>query len=464
MKTLTQYLHSSFSFHFKEIYQLAKLTVFTFSVQLTQFFQYIIATIFLEKIGNDALALYNVNISIYVIAEIGFIGIFWGVTTFIGHFHGAKHYHRLLNYLRQFHYIALLVIIFIFLILWNIEFFLLNHLKMPADFKSSIISFCKITSFTLSIQIFNQIYKAFLEGIKEIKILSLLSVSNLILYTFIVYYSLNNFSQSIYDAVIIIAYCHLILACLNLTIRLILYRKYIKKLFDKLNFKKKYLGVLPAKITEIIIFALPIGVTKFCIAMAFWVLPLILIKENDTILNAALQIVFNIGGLTFFIFLSISTALNIVITNALGDKRLKSSFFFTYFGIAIGLVLGSIITITFYFFPNFILGFYTDDKEVLLVAIVMLKMLALYQIGDVTQEVLAGILRAYHHTQFYLCVALTIYILLCLPLGWSLQKYVFSEQIMTMGYFVSYIICMWLSAVILFVYLQIRVRQFYKNN
>jgi MATE family multidrug resistance protein len=132
---------------------------------------------------------------------------------------------------------------------------------------------------------------------------------------------------------------------------------------------------------------------------------------------AAHQIALNLASLAFMVPLGISGAAATRVGNAIGrgsmsDAR-RSAAVCLAFGAAVMTFSGSL----FYMVPGLLSRLYTDEADIITLAVQLIPIAALFQVFDGIQVVGAGVLRGTADTRFAAAIALIGYWCFGLPLG-----------------------------------------------
>jgi MATE family multidrug resistance protein len=135
---------------------------------------------------------------------------------------------------------------------------------------------------------------------------------------------------------------------------------------------------------------------------------------------AAHQIALNCAAVTFMVPLGISSAAAVAVGQAIGrhepDVARRSGFI----AIALAVAFMCCTALTFVLIPGPILGIYTNDSQVISVAVRLLALAAAFQLFDGTQTVATGALRGLGSTRIPMLVNFVCYWLFGLPLGYWL--------------------------------------------
>lgn len=130
---------------------------------------------------------------------------------------------------------------------------------------------------------------------------------------------------------------------------------------------------------------------------------------------AAFQVIVIVGTLGFCIYYSMAAAVSVLVSNAAGegDRLLMRSV--ARKGYVIMLILASCSSLLFVFAGPEVIRFFTQDAEVISVALTLLIPLVLYQFGDATQINYANALRGTANVMPMLWIAFVSYVIVGLP-------------------------------------------------
>lgn len=138
---------------------------------------------------------------------------------------------------------------------------------------------------------------------------------------------------------------------------------------------------------------------------------------------AAHQIVLNAASMTFMVPLGLSSAAAALVGNAMGAQNKFLAKRLGNLALACGFIFMSISALTMLSFPQVILGFYTDQPNVITAAKTILLIAALFQISDGIQVVGTGILRGIGETKITAIANLIGHWIVGLPLAIYLGFY-----------------------------------------
>lgn len=167
---------------------------------------------------------------------------------------------------------------------------------------------------------------------------------------------------------------------------------------------------------------------------------------------AAFQIVVVSGMFGFCIYYSIGAAMAIPVSHAAGRNDSTGMRRAACAGYHLTLAAMIAVCCLFIFGGRHIMGLFTNDDQVLALALSVIAPMALYQLGDATQISFANALRGTSKVMPMLWIAFVSYVIVGLPSTWLLA---FPLGLGLYGIVLSFSICLMLAAV-LYLYFFIR--------
>lgn len=135
---------------------------------------------------------------------------------------------------------------------------------------------------------------------------------------------------------------------------------------------------------------------------------------------AAQNLVCTLTTVSFMVPLAISNAIAVKVGFANGAKNIKDLKRYSFVGIvmSVGFMLCS--ALVFSSFPNFLVGLFTQDNNLVKISVPVLYILSVFQVFDGLQVALAGIFKGMKRTGIVLISNFVAYWLLSIPLGYTL--------------------------------------------
>jgi multidrug resistance protein, MATE family len=139
--------------------------------------------------------------------------------------------------------------------------------------------------------------------------------------------------------------------------------------------------------------------------------------------QAAHMIAINMCSVTYMMVTGIASAGGIRVGHFWGlkDKKQMVAAGNTALGIGGGFML--VAALVFFIFPQFLIGLYTNDPQVVPVATVLLLIGGIFQLSDGLQATALGILRGIADVNFPTLITLFAYWIVGLPIGYVLGNY-----------------------------------------
>lgn len=148
------------------------------------------------------------------------------------------------------------------------------------------------------------------------------------------------------------------------------------------------------------------GSFTFAAVMAGWI---------GAVPLAAFQIVVITGTLGFCVYYSVAAAVSVLVANAAGLSDRREMRLTAFAGFRILLVLATMSSMLFIFAGPDIMGLFTDDAEVIALALSLIVPMVLYQFGDATQINFANALRGTSNVMPMVWIAFVCYLVVGVP-------------------------------------------------
>lgn len=186
----------------------------------------------------------------------------------------------------------------------------------------------------------------------------------------------------------------------------------------------RYLGRLPRVWTwngyrKILGIGVPIG-WQMSLELWLFVAVALLIGTLGSRELAAHQIALNLASLAFMVPLGIGGAAATRVGNAIGRGDMEAARRSAGVCLVIGGLVMSFSGTLFFTAPGLLSRLYTNEADIIALAVQLIPVAALFQIFDGLQVVGAGVLRGMADTRFAAIIALIGYWFIGLPLGWFL--------------------------------------------
>lgn len=173
------------------------------------------------------------------------------------------------------------------------------------------------------------------------------------------------------------------------------------------------------RILDILRLGVPIGIALLIESSMFSLIALFLAKLGNTAV-AGHQVAMSFISTLFMVPMSLSMALTIRCGYFLGKDDTAQARFVAIMGIGFTLITASLFSLLILFFSAPIARLYTNDPDIIALAIELLFLAAIFQFSDAVQTAAAGVLRGYKDTRFTFIVVLIAYWGVGLPVGYIL--------------------------------------------
>ncbi|MGR5118234.1 MATE family efflux transporter [Vibrio astriarenae] len=163
----------------------------------------------------------------------------------------------------------------------------------------------------------------------------------------------------------------------------------------------------------------PVAAAMFFEVTLFAVVAILLAPLGPMVV-ASHQVAMNFSSLVFMLPMSIGAAVSIRVGHKLGERSVEGAKIASHVGIFVGVAIAVFTAVLTVVFRESIASLYTDNREVIDVAMSLLIIAAIYQVTDTIQVIAAGALRGYKDmTAIFYCTFIA-YWLLGFPIGYIL--------------------------------------------
>ena len=173
----------------------------------------------------------------------------------------------------------------------------------------------------------------------------------------------------------------------------------------------------PGAFREILVLGLPIAVTITAEAGLFNAVS-IMMGTLGAAITAAHQIAINFAATMFMIPLALSSAITVRVGHELGAGNPQRARYAGGFGIFVCAAIMACSAISLLVFRDVVVSMYTSDEIVKEIAISLLLMAAIFQVGDGIQIGAAGALRGYKDTRMPMIINTIAFWVLAFPLAY----------------------------------------------
>ena len=144
------------------------------------------------------------------------------------------------------------------------------------------------------------------------------------------------------------------------------------------------------------------------------------VGRDAGVLAATHNILLTLVDTAFMVPFAISSAIAIKVGYYNGAKNLQEIKNFGKVGVIVATLFMFVFSFAFYFKPDFFIGIFTKDTEIIKIALPIVSLFSLFVIADGLQISLGGILKGFKMTKQVTICTLSSYWLIGLPLGFYL--------------------------------------------
>lgn len=146
----------------------------------------------------------------------------------------------------------------------------------------------------------------------------------------------------------------------------------------------------------------------------------IIMGRVSGVFAAAQNLVCTLTTVSFMVPLAISNAIAVKVGFANGAKNITDLKRYSFVGVVISVGFMMLSALVFSSFPNFLVGLFTKDSNLIKISVPILYVLSVFQVFDGLQVALAGIFKGMKRTGVVLVSNFVAYWLLSIPLGYTL--------------------------------------------
>ncbi len=396
------------------------LIALTLPIMLTQLAQTgmgVVDTVVAGMAGTLDLAAIAVGSSIWLPLVLLVSGIMVALTPMVAHAKGAKDKVRSAQTLQQGIYLALFIGIAAMLLLLYFTTPLMKLMGVTADIQVMTQGYLSYIAYGLPAVAVHQALRSYNEAINLTRPVTVIAIVGLLLNVPLNMVFVLGFGpiEAMGGPGCGLASCIIFYILVIALALFTFFSKHHQKVKPLSNFAKPNNKIM----LKILRIGLPIGLAIFVEVSLFCIIALLIARLGPQVV-AAHQITLNISSLLFMVPLSLALALTVRVGQELGrgDASLAKATWRN--GLQINLGFSLINALILLLFSQQIVGFYTNDSDVLTLAASLLFYAAIFQISDGVQVGAAGALRGYNDTLVTLVLTIIAFWGIGLPLGYYL--------------------------------------------
>lgn len=375
----------------------------------------VVDTYFVSRLSTEALAAVGLAGVMFFALLVFFRGIANSSVVFVGRAHGAKDDEAVGRDI--WHVLSVVLLFSSLTLVMPFLFTWLFALASPADSETVRqlgTHYLQIRAFEMPLQMFSAVVWGFLVGRGDSRTPMLIAwatvILNIILDWMLVLGNLGMPQLGVAGA----AYATLIAAGFNAVVSaLILFAPEARRRFGTGKFKFSNWSDLK----RVMNIGLPMGFGDFIEVASFSVFFAIIARLGDEIL-AANQIALQYMSISFTAGVAVGMATSSLVSKYLGAKEPEKAERVGYRAVYLGMALMGLIGLTYLIAPNLLIGFFSEDADVIQAGAVILRLVAFYQIFDALAIVFASALNGAGDTRFTMYTKTILAWGMFIPLSW----------------------------------------------
>lgn len=339
-------------------------------------------------IDKTVLAALSIGVAIYMTIFVGLLGIVQAILPVAAQLFGAKRYTEIGYQFRQCLYLAMCIsVIGILLLMFPGP--LLRIADVDPTKEHLVRSYLSTLALGFVPAVFFRIYVSLSQAISRPMFVTVLQIAGLVIKVPIAWLLAVELNMGLVGC----ALSTTILNFIFLGIAVAVMAKH--PVYSGLHLIKRLEPPSWVDQKDLLKLGIPMGMSYFIEVTGTTFMAIFIARFHSDVFLAGHQIVTQIGGLVYMIPLSISIASSAVVAQYIGARHFKEARQAGYRGIALGLCCAVIAGIVIYVLRHSIIGIFSNDLDVIAMAITLIIFIAVYQIADAVQVTAAFVLRAY---------------------------------------------------------------------
>lgn len=339
-------------------------------------------------IDKTALSALSLGIAIYMSVFIGLMGIVQAILPIAGQLYGAKRYTEIGYQCRQTFYLAIGVsIIGILCLMFPGP--LLQLADAPPEKEALVRDYLHMLALGFVPAVLFRIYASLSQAISRPLFVTVLQIIGLVIKIPLTWLLAVQWEMGI-------AGCGVSTTMLNTLFFIIAVVMLIKHpVYRPFHIIQRLEPPAAKDQVALLKLGIPMGLSYFIEVTGTTFMAIFIARFHSDAYASGHQIVGSIAGAVYMIPLSISIASSAIVAQYLGACNYIAARSAGYKGISMAIICAIAAGLLVYFCQQPIIGIYTTDPDVIVVASSLIIFIALYQLADATQITAAFILRAY---------------------------------------------------------------------
>lgn len=393
------------------------LLTITAPILITQIALYLITffdVLFSSKYGTTDLAGVSIGSSIWMPIYVGISGILLSITPIVAHSVGGKKLQDATFSVQQGIWVSIILAIVVFVVMMLFMNPLLKLMPLEAHVHKVAHDYLVAMCFGLIPLFIYTVLRCFIDALGQTRIsmvITLIATPINIFFCYVFVFgnlgmpALGGVGAGIASA---ITYWIICLIAIVIAIK--------SQPFAKFNLFKSMPKPKFSKWLEILKIGIPIGLALFAETGIFAAVTIVMSNYSTEVIGAH-QIAMNFASLSYMIPLSISMGATILIGFEVGAGRMNDAKDYTKKAIILAVGICLITMGILILFREQIASIYSDDHQVVKLAMGFLIYAAFFQLSDAIQAPIQGALRGYKDVTVTSIMAVISYWVIALPLG-----------------------------------------------
>ncbi len=404
-----------------------------------------------SKYSIEHLAGVSIGSSLWVPVYTGLTGILLGITPIVAQLIGAKKHEDVRSFVQQGFYIAILLAFFVFIGIIVLIDPILNIIPLEVNVREVARKYLLMMCIGLIPLFLYSVLRSFIDALGKTRVsmfVTLLSAPINIALNYVLIYgkfglpALGGVGAGLAS---------------SLTYWLILFITILivknNKPFADLRIFQCWTMPSLSKSKVLTKIGLPIGLSLFAETTIFSAVTIMMSVYSTAVISAH-QVAMNFTSLLYMIPLSIAMGVTILVGHEVGAKKYQEAKVYSWLGVCTAVAFSFVSVSILIIFREAIAGIYTNDSEVINLAVQFFFFAALFQLSDAIQAPVQGALRGYKDVTITFIMAIISYWVIGLPTGYLLGTY---TSYGPFGYWIGLIVGLTIGAITLgtrLVYLQ----------
>ncbi len=404
-----------------------------------------------SKYSIEHLAGVSIGSSLWVPVYTGLTGILLGITPIVAQLIGAKKHEDVRSFVQQGFYIAILLAFFVFIGIIVLIDPILNIIPLEANVREVARKYLLMMCIGLIPLFLYSVLRSFIDALGKTRVsmfVTLLSAPINIALNYVLIYgkfglpALGGVGAGLAS---------------SLTYWLILFITILivknNQPFADLRIFQCWTIPSLSKSKVLTKIGLPIGLSLFAETTIFSAVTIMMSVYSTAVISAH-QVAMNFTSLLYMIPLSIAMGVTILVGHEVGAKKYQDAKVYSWLGVCTAVAFSFVSVSILIIFREAIAGIYTNDSEVINLAVQFFFFAALFQLSDAIQAPVQGALRGYKDVTITFIMAIISYWVIGLPTGYLLGTY---TSYGPFGYWIGLIVGLTIGAITLgtrLVYLQ----------